>query len=330
MAVACGCAMARVTRPKVLAVGTVALLVVMLPASVDSKGAGGTGGSSGRSKVMRSTYGGGRVSHGYTRTYYLTHMGTRHACYSCSRTSAANDWPESFEVDVVLAEFDVTFQSSGDVLSTATLEPLVERWVASAVARTVPTVTSADVSVTDIWAVPVCTGPNGFAGEACDLDPLTDGTASCPSGCTYDTTTVMFEVAIFGGQTLGAKIMDSLQICRSCNAVLLPPPPPPPPLANSNTSSNASGTNASSPCSAVEEAVLAPTKFTSCCSPALSREVERWLQIDAMQTARIEDCGNATLVRYVRWTIFMGKPWTDIYRQNVCAHSMFVISHTHS
>lgn len=278
------------------------VLLAALLAHAEAKGSGGGGGRAGG----RASYGGGgTISRGYTRTYFFVYAGTRHRCSSCSRTTEKDSMSREMQSVVVLAEFDVTFEPTTDLgtddepsAAWVAAEQYVEARVAGMVARKVPTVTLDDVAVRDSWRAPAtCTG-TATDGAACDLDPATDGSADCPVGCSYDNSTVMYEVTIFSGEArpgdvlangvpspaaTGTQVFNALRICGDCGEL----------------GASAATANGGSTCADDDMAVVADTRLADCCNASVLGHVAAFgaelTSYGPASGAHISDCGNRTM-----------------------------------
>jgi len=162
----------------------------------------------------------------------------------------------------------------------------------------VPTVTLDDVSVRDSWRAPAtCTG-TASDGSTCDLDAATDNSANCPDGCSFDNSTVMYEVSIFTGEAgpadvtasgtvqptaVGAKVFNALRICGDCGE-----------LGASSATANGGAT-----CAADGLAAVADTRLADCCNTSVHEHVAAFAQVltssGRVSGARISDCGNRTM-----------------------------------
>ena len=253
----------------------VLLLLLALLGACEGKGTGGGIGRSG----PRTSYGGGRVlSRGYTRRYFSPGLmlvatgssgGSRYNCHSCTRTTAEDTMPAEMVSDVVVAEFDVQFPEGTDLGSDAepsplreAAEPFVEQRVAAVVAREVPSVTAADVTVADHW--------------------LAD----------YDNRTLMFQVYVFSGgdDALAGRVHDALRLCGDCGASGAASA-----TANQGTQCAAEGL------AIVEDTRLADCCNTSVSDhvaafAAAFGGLEGQEAPAGVRDSRIVDCGNRTLV----------------------------------
>jgi hypothetical protein len=280
------------TRMRALIINA-CLLLGAAPQRALSKGSGGGGSSmGGRATGARATYGGGgRVSSGYTRSYFIVFAGSRHGCSGCQRTSAANSgggehsYPPRMAAELVLAELDVSFAAPEvSVAELGLAEAHVEAAVAATLSAALPdlALSTDDVMVRDHWRAN-CTGAGGVSEQ--------------PSA------TYMFEVGILAGEAgtgVGARIADALMLCSAeCDG-------------GSGSSGNASwgSGGGGGGCTAAEHALLAGTRLDSCCTQHSAARQMRQLSGGGepppagvallpppprIHGSRISDCGNITV-----------------------------------